>query len=102
VRRAPRLAPEERIAPYLTRVGRFRRIDPTVGRAPSLTHVAAGVGWALLVVESLRRARRGVSGGAGPPVSRGVSGGAGPPVSRGVSGGAGPPVSRGAAGGAEP
>lgn len=31
-RRAPRLRPDERIAPHITRRGRFRRIDPAKGR----------------------------------------------------------------------
>lgn len=31
-RRAPRLAPDERLAGYLTRRGRFTRLDPSRGR----------------------------------------------------------------------
>ena len=31
-RRAPRLRPDERIAPYIPRRGRFRRFDPSKGR----------------------------------------------------------------------
>ena len=57
-RRAPRLGPHERLAPYVTRVGRFRRVDPL--RAPPLpkpSRVIAVMGWALLLVESMRRAR---------------------------------------------
>ncbi len=65
-RRAPRLGPEERIAPYVTRVGRFRRVDPL--RAPSLpkpSRVIAVLGWALLLGESMRRARASVGPGGG-------------------------------------
>jgi hypothetical protein len=59
VPRAPRLSPDERIAPYITRVGRFRRIDPGTGRPlPSVAAMLARIGWAALVAESLRRARR--------------------------------------------
>jgi hypothetical protein len=57
--RAPRLRPDERIAPYLTRRGRFRRIDPTITRPlPKLSKVLGVVGWAALLGETLRRARR--------------------------------------------
>ncbi len=57
-RRAPRLGPRERIAPYVTRVGRFRRVDPLRARPfPAPARVVAVLGWVLLVGESLRRAR---------------------------------------------
>ena len=56
-RRAPRLGPDDRIAPHLTRVGRFRRIDPTKGRPlPGLVRLVGVVGWAVLLAESFRRA----------------------------------------------
>jgi len=56
-RRAPRLGPDERIAAHMTRVGRFRRIDPTRGRPlPRLVRVLAVLGWAALLGESFRRA----------------------------------------------
>jgi hypothetical protein len=57
-RRAPRLSHAERIAPYLTRLGRFRRIDPSRPRPlPRFARVLGTVGWAVLLEESLRRAR---------------------------------------------
>jgi len=57
-RRAPRLAPDERIAPYVTRRGRFARLDPAVGRPlPAISKVLASVAWAVLLGESYRRAR---------------------------------------------
>lgn len=56
--RAPRLTPDQRIAGHVTRAGRFRRIDPGKGRRPpSFWALLGRLGWALLVVESLRRAR---------------------------------------------
>lgn len=65
-RRAPRLGPGERIAPYVTRVGRFRRVDPLRARPlPTPARVVAVLGWALLVGESLRRARAAVGAGGG-------------------------------------
>ncbi|MEX2621823.1 MAG: hypothetical protein WD250_16520 [Egibacteraceae bacterium] len=58
-RRAPRLQADERIGRHFTRLGRFRAIDPTRSRAlPRLSRMLAGLSWALLVEESLRRARR--------------------------------------------
>jgi len=58
MRRAPRLAPDERIAAHVTRVGRFRRLDPTKGRRlPSRWKQLARIGWGILMVESFRRAR---------------------------------------------
>ncbi|CAN5878211.1 hypothetical protein BH23ACT8_BH23ACT8_20330 [soil metagenome] len=57
-RRAPRLGHDERIAPYLTRLGRFRRIDPSKPRRPpKVARMLGAIGWAVLVEESLRRAR---------------------------------------------
>lgn len=63
--RAPRLGPDDRIAPYVTRTGRFRAMDPLKTRPlPSLPRVLGAVGWALLVEECLRRAwTRSRSGG---------------------------------------
>lgn len=60
VRRAPRLAPHESIAPHITRVGRFRRVEPTVGRPlPTLMRVLGAVGWAMfLAVSGWRGYRR--------------------------------------------
>ncbi len=56
-RRAPRLGPQTRIAPHITRRGRFRKVDPSKGRPlPSLAMLLGVVGWAALVAESLRRA----------------------------------------------
>jgi hypothetical protein len=70
-RRAPRLAPDQRIAGHMTRVGRFRRIDPgTPQRPPTLSALLGRLGWAVLVEESLRRAwkrSRAGGGGAVPP-----------------------------------
>ncbi|MGH8887055.1 MAG: hypothetical protein ACRDYX_18165 [Egibacteraceae bacterium] len=55
--RAPRLRPDERIAPYVTRLGRFRRVDPRRTRSlPSLAQVMGVLGWAVLLGESFRRA----------------------------------------------
>lgn len=57
IRRAPRLAPDERIAPYVTRLGRFRALDPSVGRPlPALPRILAATAWAVLLGETLRRA----------------------------------------------
>lgn len=57
--RAPRLAPEQRIAAHITRVGRFRALDPARPKQPpSLGALLGRAGWALLVGESLRRAWR--------------------------------------------
>ncbi|HWH31501.1 MAG TPA: hypothetical protein VNU01_02390 [Egibacteraceae bacterium] len=57
--RAPRLGPDQRIAAHVTRVGRFRRIDPSKGRrGPSRWALLGRLGWAVLVAESLRRAWR--------------------------------------------
>jgi hypothetical protein len=56
-RRAPRLGPHERIAKRITRLGRFRKIDPRRGRPlPSLPSLVAVVGWTVLLEESFRRA----------------------------------------------
>jgi hypothetical protein len=62
-RRAARLGPDERIAPHLTRGGRFARIDPLkAATRPTLPRILGAVGWAILTVESLRRARGMVRG----------------------------------------
>lgn len=67
--RAPRLAPDQRIAAHITRVGRFRAVNPArPKRPPTLAALFGRLGWALLVEESLRRAwrrSRGIGGGAG-------------------------------------
>jgi hypothetical protein len=57
-RRAPRLAPDQRIARHITRAGRFRRIDPTRTRRPDPWRLAGALLWAGLLAEALRRARR--------------------------------------------
>lgn len=55
--RAPRLRPDERIAPYITRIGRFRRVDPRRARSlPSLARILGVLGWIVLLGESFRRA----------------------------------------------
>jgi hypothetical protein len=60
-RRAPRLGPDQRLAGHITRLGRFRAIDPKSPRPlPSLARVLGVAGWAILTAESLRRARRAV------------------------------------------
>ncbi len=57
--RAPRLDPDDSIARHMTRVGRFRTIDPTKpGDLPHASRVIGVVAWAALLTESLRRARR--------------------------------------------
>ena len=58
-RRAPRLGPDELIAGHFTRLGRFRSIDPTKPRKlPSFSRVLGALGWAVLLEESVRRARK--------------------------------------------
>lgn len=69
-RRAPRLGPDELLAPHITRLGRFRRIDPTKpAKLPAVSRVLGVVAWALLLEESVRRARRATQGedGSEPP-----------------------------------
>lgn len=57
-RRAPRLAPDQRIAPYITRRGRFARIDPAAGRPlPAVSKVVGAAAALLFLAESFRRAR---------------------------------------------
>ena len=57
-RNAPRLRADERIAPYLTRRGRFAARDPLEGRPLlSLWKWLGVLGWAALLAESFRRAR---------------------------------------------
>jgi hypothetical protein len=63
-RRAPRLGPGERIATHMTRGGRFAKIDPLrTRRRPTVPRILGVLGWALLTVESLRRARARSRGG---------------------------------------
>jgi len=58
-RRAPRLSPDDRIAPYITRRGRFRKLDPTKARKlPGCAAVLGVVAWATLLGEVLRRAAK--------------------------------------------
>ena len=58
-RRAPRLSADELIAPHITRLGRFRKINPTKARPlPRFTQIVAFLGWVALVEEAFRRARR--------------------------------------------
>jgi len=57
--RAPRLGPDDTIAPYITRLGRFRKVDPRKGRPlPSLTKMLGVVAWAAFLAETLRRAAK--------------------------------------------
>jgi hypothetical protein len=50
LRRAPRLSPDDRIAPHLARRGRFAKIDPLKPRArPSWSKVLGTLGWAALL-----------------------------------------------------
>lgn len=57
VKRAPRLAPDEHIAPYLTRRGRFVGLDPLEGRRlPSVLKVLAAAGWAAMTGYAFWRA----------------------------------------------
>ncbi|HVL98539.1 MAG TPA: hypothetical protein VM324_04520 [Egibacteraceae bacterium] len=70
-RRAPRLGPEDRIAPHIARTGRFRKVDPLSPRElPPFSRLLAGIGWAILVEESLRRAYRSVRSARNPRVAR--------------------------------
>jgi hypothetical protein len=66
--RAPRLSPRQRIAAHVTRVGRFRAVDPSKGKPlPSLMALLGRAGWALLLEESFRRAwSRAARASAGP------------------------------------
>ena len=58
-KRAPRLGPDEPIAPHFTRLGRFRKINPLKPRKlPSFSKFLGVIGWAVLVEESMRRARK--------------------------------------------
>lgn len=58
-RRAPRLGPDELIAPYFTRRGRFRKVDPTKSRKlPHVSRLLGVLAWALLLGDVLRRAAR--------------------------------------------
>ena len=59
LRAAPRLGPDELIAPHITRLGRFRTINPTKARPlPRFTQIVAVLGWVALIEETFRRARR--------------------------------------------
>ncbi len=55
-RRAPRLRSDELLAGRITRLGRFRSIDPRQGRPlPSFSKLLGVLGWAVLLGESFRR-----------------------------------------------
>ena len=57
--RAPRLSPDQLIAPHITRVGRFRKVDPTTSRPlPGCAKIVGVVVWAAFVAEIVRRAWR--------------------------------------------
>lgn len=57
--RAPRLGPDEFIAPHITRLGRFRKVNPLKPRKlPSFSKVLGVIGWAVLLEETVRRARK--------------------------------------------
>ena len=59
VRRAPRLGPDELIAFHITRLGRFRKINPTKAqKLPGFSKFLGFVGWVVLLEESFRRARK--------------------------------------------
>lgn len=74
-RRAPRLGPDDRIAPHLTRGGRFSRIDPLEPKQrPTVPRIIGAVGWAVLTVESLRRARARVRAAQGSVHDDGLGG----------------------------
>ena len=58
-RRAPRLGPGELLATRITRLGRFRRIDPRRTKPlPRLSALIAVGAWAVLLEESFRRSFR--------------------------------------------
>lgn len=58
-RRAPRLRPDQLLAPYVTRTGRFAEHDPSEGRPlPGVAEMLGALAWAGFVVGTLRRARR--------------------------------------------
>lgn len=68
VRRAPRLGPDELIAPHITRLGRFRTMNPTKPRKlPGVSKFLGFVGWVVLLEESFRRAREASSPAQGVP-----------------------------------
>ena len=58
-RRAPKLGPDEFIAGHITRVGRFRKINPLKPKPlPSFSRILGVIGWAVFLEETLRRARK--------------------------------------------
>jgi hypothetical protein len=64
--RAPKLGPDEFIAPHITRIGRFRKVNPLKPRPlPSFSRILGAVGWALFLEETLRRARKATKADAG-------------------------------------
>ena len=64
-RRAPRLGTDEYLAPYITRLGRFRKLDPRKARKlPSFTKAVGVLAWGVFVEETFRRARRAERDGA--------------------------------------
>ena len=57
--RAPRLRADERIAPYITRRGRFRRLNPSRPRPlPRFSQALGVLGWAVMLGVAYRRAMR--------------------------------------------
>ena len=57
--RAPRLGPDEFLAPHITRLGRFRKVNPLKARKlPAFSRILGAVGWAVFLEETLRRARK--------------------------------------------
>jgi hypothetical protein len=60
-RRAPRLGPDQLIAPHITRLGRWRKRDPRKAqKLPSMPKVLGVLAWAVFLEETVRRARRAV------------------------------------------
>jgi hypothetical protein len=57
--RAPRLSAGEFIAPHMTRVGRFRKINPLKPRKlPAVSRILGAVAWAVFLEETVRRASK--------------------------------------------
>ena len=72
-RRAPRLTPDQLIAPHITRVGRFRKIDPTKPKPlPGCAKILGVLAWAGFVGEVARRAYRASRQADAPNVDRDV------------------------------
>jgi hypothetical protein len=56
--RAPRLGPRQYLAPYMTRTGRFARIDPLASHEPSGLRLLGVAGWATFLGIAWWRAMR--------------------------------------------